>query len=361
MTLRSRSLNEMTALFAVVLTGLVVASVAEARPENMRWTHSRPTEVQRFEVRVSAMDGSSSQIMNLGVPSRGSNGIYQADVEVGSGDVRLEMRAFGPGLVASTWTPAQTRLDGSAGGGGGGGGTTTVPVSAGTVIPPIVGSAGRFDFGTDAVGPNVNGWFDTRANNSLVENNTLFDIVEIGTNRILHTSSAQTAIHSHARDASSVWSNFVLTGRMATDESTGILGVTTYSEYPSADRYYRLSNAGGGSFILEGRPALSCSATDTGITPSAGSWYNFAFDVVDRGSYNQVRAKVWLAGTSEPSIFQVDCNDATSGRPQQGTIGVYSAGIGQKYWDDLEIVQGSVVPTQPPAPPVLIQVVPAQP
>jgi hypothetical protein len=149
---------------------------------------------------------------------------------------------------------------------------------------------------------------------------------------------------------------------MATDESGGRIGVTTYSEYRSSDRYYRLANANGGSFMIEARPVtLSCTTSDTGITPTAGTWYRFEFDVVDRGTYNQVRAKVWRAGTAEPVNFQADCVDNTSSRPRQGTLGVYSAGSGQKYWDDLEIIEGAVVPTVPPAPPVLLQVVPAQP
>jgi len=358
MTLRSDNFNRIAPLAAAALITLWFASTAQARPENLRWTHTRASEVQRFEVRVSSIDGSSSQIVDLGVPFLGSTGVYDTDVEVGDGDVRIEMRAFGPGGVPSIWTQPQTRLGSS----GGGSGSGTVSVPDGTTIPPVTGADQRFDFEADAVGSNVSEWIDTRSNFSLVQNNSLFDVVQLGTNRVLHTSSAQTAIHSHAQGAGNSWTNFRMTGRMAIDESSGRVGVTTYSEYPSADRYYRLANANGGSFVLEGRPGtLTCTTSDTGVTPTAGTWYHFKFDVVDRGTYNQIRARIWRAGTSEPANFQAECVDETSTRTRRGSIGVYAAGLGQKYWDDLELIEGSVVPTVPPAPPVLLQVVPAQP
>jgi len=340
---------------------LLLASTADARPEILNWTHSRPTEVQRFEARVSSTDGSSAQIFDLGVPTPLSDGIYEASLEVGTEDVRIEMRAFGPGLVASAWTQPQVRAA-STGGGGSGGGSNLVPVGAGTTIAPVAGASNRFDFSGNAVGSSNPPWFDTGANYSRVENDSLFDVIQISANRVLHTASTQTAIHSHTRGSQYVWTNFMLTGRMATDDPAGTLGVTTYSQYPSTDRYYRLVSHAGGSFVLEGRPGLSCSgSTDTGVVPSAGSWYRFEFDVVDQGGDNQIRAKVWRAGSAEPGSYQIDCRDSASDRPRQGTIGVYASGSGQKYWDDLEVIEAVVVSPTPPEPPILLQVVPVTP
>ena len=265
---------------------------------------------------------------------------------------KIELRAFSSSLVASPWTPAQVRLAPSAGGGsgggtgggsGGGGGSETVPVDGGVPTQPIPGAANRFDFTSSAVGLSSPPWFDTRANYSRTEDDSLFGVVALGTNRVLHSDSTEDAIHSHTEGSGNVWTNFVLHGRMAVDHPAATIGVTTYSQYPASDAYYRLANNNGGSFVLEGRPGLSCSGVDTGVVAAAGTWYRFELDVVDRGTTNEIRAKIWREGDSEPGAFQVTCVDATNNRPRQGTIGVYSGGAGQKYWDDIEIVVATIV------------------
>ena len=88
MTFRSRSLSRLSPFCAVALICLFSASQVEARPENLRWTHLQPSNVQRFEARVSALDSSSTQTIDLGVPAADSDGIYEMAVEAGDDDVQ---------------------------------------------------------------------------------------------------------------------------------------------------------------------------------------------------------------------------------------------------------------------------------
>lgn len=341
---------------------LAVAVEAQARTELLRWAHPS-NDVQLFEVRVNFADG-STQILPLGVPTLGQGGIYEASVEVGDGDVTVALRATGPNSVQSAWSVTQTRL------GSGSppaptpdpGGSTTVPVGGGSTIPPTVGAEIHVDFSTDPVGNVANGWVDTASGHSLVVDDSLFDVVQVGGNHVLHTGSDDLDIHSHLSASGSSWSNFELRGRMAVDQPDSSIGVTTYSGYHGTDTYYRLGRTAGGSIRLEGRPALSCSGTDSGLVPSAGEWIRFELDVIDNGSNNRVRAKVWRQGSTEPANPQIDCVDSSGGRPTQGTFGVWASGPGQKYWDDFEVMQGVAgLPATPPEPPVLLQILPVTP
>ena len=71
-----------------------------------------------------------------------------------------------------------------------------------------------------------------------------------------------------------------------------------------------------------------------------------------------VRARVWPEWEPEPTTWQIDCVDAAADRLVAGTIGVWSMGPGEKYWDDLAVFaldgSGTPVPLEPPPPPVLL-------
>jgi len=385
MTFRSRSLRRL-ALCSLALSGVALAGTAQARPERLRWTHLRPSEVQRFDARVSALDGSNEQIVSLGVPTRDGDGVYETTVEVGDGDVQIALRAAGPGGVLSAWSATRVRLaptsstggstggsgggstgggsgGGSTGGGTGSGGDGSIPVGAGTPITPTPGASQRFDFSASPVGNAVAGWLDTRANYSLASDDNLFGVTELGTNRVLYTSSIQNDIHSHAMGANNVWSSFEVRGRMAFDHDGAAIGITTYSGYDAQDTYYRLGRAPGGEFVLSGRHALSCGTPGTGVTPVPGDWYRFELHVQDLGASNQIVAKIWRQDQpeGEPAEAQISCTDSSAQRPRDGRIGVWSGGSGRKYWDDLEIIesQGGGTGTAP-APPVLLRILPVE-
>lgn len=352
----------------MALVGVMAAFQAHARPELLRWAHPSPGEVQDFEARVRAADGSGEQIVSLSVPPLQA-GIYEATIEVGDGHKLIALRATGPGGVQSVWSSERFRADpsgsgGSTGGGGGtgGGGDGSVPVGAGTALTPTPGATQRFDFASATDGPSVAPWVDTRANYSLQTDDSLFGVTSLGSNRVLFTDSNESDIHTHADGNSNVWGDYEVRGRMAIDHPSASIGVTTYSQYRTSDAYYRLGRSDGGPFAIEGRPALSCSNSGNLVTPSAGEWYRFEFDVQDMGSSNRVRAKVWRQGDSEPSDYTMSCVDSSAQRPSGGRIGVWASGTGSKYWDDFEVVLGQGSGSnEPPAPPVLIQVIPLAP
>lgn len=364
MPLRSHSFASGGAFAAcVILTLVTLATEAQARPEVLRWTHSR-SDVQRFDALVRDANGSNPNVISLGVPSRNSNGEYTTEIDV-EGDVLVSLRAIGPnsstdvsnwtsprffaGAPGETPTPPPTPPP-----------TTTVPVNGGTPLTPTPGAAARFDFSGGSAGPNISGWVDTRRDYSLSVDDALFDRVNLGSNAVLHTASTDSHIHAHVTGLGGPWSNFELRGRMAVDEPAASVGVTTYSGYPGSDAYYRLGRTANGNFRLEARHGLSCSSIDSGVgSAMAGRWVRFEFDVEDGASSNRIRAKVWYADAAEPAGPQIDCVDNSPNRPRQGTIGAWSAGDGQKYWDDFEIIQGvAPAPTPPPQPPLLLQIIP---
>lgn len=345
------------AILAMVATSLGFAASAEARLETLRWTHPR-SDASDFEVRVLTLSTSSSLIRSLGVSGQPVGTGYVADVEVGDGDVEIQLRALGPGGEASSWTNALLRRGPDAPTPPAPEPTPEIDPGAGTPIPPTAGAALRMDFSGDAPGASVDGWVDTAANYSLSVDDQLFEVVSVEGNRMLSTDSTQNAIHSTA--TGTVRNNFEVRGRMAIDHPDGQIGVTTYSAYPNADLHYRISNEAGESFRFVARPGVVCESADSGVSPAAGQWIRFELDVRDEGNQNRIVAKVWPASQSEPASPQIDCVDSSAGRPTQGAIGVWSSGLGRKFWDDFETFQGVTGggSASAPLPPLLIQIVP---
>ncbi len=132
---------------------------------------------------------------------------------------------------------------------------------------------------------------------------------------------------------------------LITDPGAGI-GVTVHSKYTMADAYYRLRHWGSSEFAMEPHPAgtpVSCDSISSGVVPQANQWYRFRFEVTPNQTSTSLRAKVWRDGTSEPSSWQVRCEDGLSDRLRSGTVGLWSMGPGSKYWDDLEVSDGTGV------------------
>jgi hypothetical protein len=186
------------------------------------------------------------------------------------------------------------------------------------------------------------GWIDTDAGNSLEEIPALFETFEFGDGNVsFGTSSVDTDIHSHyLGENSSQWSSYEYSGRMQVDHPDGGIGVTLFSGYPDADVYYQLRRQGDSSFsvVSRGAGALVCSGSaDTGVTVLEDAWYWFRFQAVVTASGTRVRARVWHEADPEPSGWQVDCVDDGAAAIVAGAPGVWSAGNGNKYWDDLEV------------------------
>jgi hypothetical protein len=195
------------------------------------------------------------------------------------------------------------------------------------------------DFEKYSTGSNPADWFNTKAGNSMVEDNKLFKVHSINNNKVFGTTSTLTNIHSHhIKSYIDKLSSAEYMGRMMmTDPASGI-GVTFLSHYPFTDTYYRLRCDRWNSFSLAPHPHATAKVfgiTKTGVTAKANQWYRFRIKIQDTGSRTNILAKIWPENASEPAQWQIDAYDNTSKRLTSGTFGGWSGGAGKKYWDDL--------------------------
>ena len=186
-------------------------------------------------------------------------------------------------------------------------------------------------------------WFDTEADNSLVVNNALFEVFDVGAETVFGTASVGANVHSHYVDAGSdTWSSLVFTGRMKVAHADGGVGVTFWSDYPDSIAYYRLRRHQWDEefHLAPYGTSITSGTTHTGVVAWPGVWYHFVIVVENQDSLSRtaVRVKIWPEGDVEPSTWQADGFDESPGRLTSGTIGVWSMGPGNKYWDDLEVI-----------------------
>lgn len=345
-----------SAISTVLWTGaLLIAAVApaSARVETLRWSHPDPSTVGGFRVHYGTTSRTYTQTIDIGKPTPIS-GVFTYSLSVPDSDtVYVANTAYASGFPDSDYSN-EKRFDGIA---------PPPPVTPPpTPEPPSTPSpaASWFqNFESLATGTAVPGWRDTSANNSFVEDDSLFAVTSLSGNRVLSTSSYDINIHSHLSTAGSgSWSDYELRGRMQISSSVGGVGVTAYSRYPTEDKYYRLRRYKTSAFELSAHGTTpSCSQPITSVVPQPGQWYRFRLEVKPTSSGNSIRAKIWADSAAEPAQWQATCTDDTATRPTSGTIGVWSMGDGAKYWDDLEIIPLSTstpTPTVPPPAPILL-------
>ncbi len=195
-----------------------------------------------------------------------------------------------------------------------------------------------------ACGDEPDDWYDTAANNSMAQQDGLFQVLCLGAERAFGTTSTATNIHAHYVGAGAAqWSTYTYTGRMRLADTRAGIGVTFFSDYPNSDAYYRIRRgdwSGGRAFMLGRHPddVTGLAGTlSTAVTPAADAWYRFRIEVEDTGPRTEIRAKFWAEGAAEPSDWQIDAYDASSQRLRAGTVGVWSMAHDAKYWDDLRV------------------------
>ena len=217
--------------------------------------------------------------------------------------------------------------------------------------PPVDNGTDAFyfeDFESYRNRDDAEGWLDTAARNSTVEDPRLFSVFEQSDgNRALATSSLAPDIHSHLLEGGSeYWRDYEYSGRMQFERDPSGIGVTLYSDYPNSDSYYRLGRSSeeestnGGAFQLSGHPhgSEACvGLTDSGVVPVPDVWYRFRFQALTVGIASHLRAKVWSESGSEPADWQIDCAVAAPIAISSGRPGVWATGRGDKLWDDLEV------------------------
>jgi len=341
----------MTSVLAPIATLLVLggtllaSSPASARTEILRWTEPSGQDVVRFELLIGPSPSNHAETRDLGLPATDGQGIYTSSFVVpDEDDVYIAVRAVGSTGLLSPASNEQLRS----------GMVVSTPPPGSTASGPSDPAALAW---VDFSQGGANDWLDTRAGNSLVQDDALFTVASLGGHSALMTQSAGDYIHSHFDGTPSSFSNMVLSGRMAIDRADAGIGVTAYSQYPNADVYYRLAQRPNETFRIASHPSasVSCSNADTGVTPQPGRWYVFELVVADEGAQNRISASVWEQGTSKPGSPQAQCVDASSGRPSAGRFGVWSMGTGQKYWDEFEVIGlGGGAGPAPLDPPVLL-------
>ena len=350
-----------------VSMSLLVSASALAGTETLRWYHPSPGEVTGFKI----VQGSSSQSYDvtedIGLISA-VNDVYTATVVVpdaiGTFVAVVAYNADGDSVPSNERFFAATSVE---------------PDPSPEPDPSLDDATRLFPldanmlYGTNFAPPATGDWFDTGANNSLARDDSLFVISAVSGTNAFVTTDTSTNIHSHIVSGdSAAWTDYEVRGRMLMTQSSGGLGVTTFSDYPNSDMYYRLRSAPGinNEFRLTVHPqdiaSLVCTSDSTGVTPSTNTWYVFRIRTTNGATSTIIEAKVWPSTGSEPSAWQARCEDVRVSRATGGTVGVWSMGGGTKAWDDLEVIladSGSSTPpspSEPPEPPVLIEITPAQ-
>lgn len=190
-------------------------------------------------------------------------------------------------------------------------------------------------------GANLDEWLDTADGSSTNAADGSFTVFDLGGELALGTESELMNIHSHLQGAQDVLSlsAYEFRGRLLINDSNGGVGVTVFSDYPNSDTYYRLRRYGSqASFQLSHHGSNLSGQLDTGVTPLANVWYQFAVRVEDSGDETIVSAKVWAEGQEEPSSWQAEGRSSGASRIMSGTVGLWSFGSGGKFWDDLRVV-----------------------
>ncbi len=185
--------------------------------------------------------------------------------------------------------------------------------------------------------PDVAPWIDTQSGSLLVDD-SLFAVGIDGSDPVITTDSIATNIHSHLAAPDSLSLSYqTFTGRMKIGDPDGSIGVTMFSQYPAEDAYYRLRRYAGTSFhIAPHGTSISGGDTSASLTIEADTWYEFRVELEDTGR-TEIRARVWAAGTSEPTGWAIDCWDNNATRLTTGTVGAWSMGPGSKSWGELSI------------------------
>ncbi len=182
-----------------------------------------------------------------------------------------------------------------------------------------------------------NGWIDTSAGNSMQEDPNLFKTALFDGRKVFKTSSDNVNIHSHYYQSDSHdWKNYVFSGKLYKDTAVSGIGITFLSDYPNSDKYYRLRTEDSYDFYISPHgTSITSGTSSTSINAQANNWYNFKIYVQDNNSYTKIKAKVWKEDINEPNSWQIDCNDASTTRLTEGTVGLWAMETGNKYWDNL--------------------------
>lgn len=289
---------------------------ADQRVEFLNWAHAAPEAVVGFEVHYGTEPGVYSQVVDVG---------YTFSHELLIDDAQNYYAAIVAYDEVQSSSPSNEIAF-----------LATDP-PGGPPLPPETSWSEGFD--AAAPGATVPDWLDTGPGSSLIEDDSLFHVVNVGGNQVLTTTSGELDIHSHfVGDAGTTWANYEIRGKLLFSDNAAGIGVTSHSHYPSDDVYFSFLKDPNDQFRLYTHPSGSnCDGASTDVVPIANAWQRFRLNIREFGSVTVVRAKIWADATAEPAAWQVACTDFSDSRPAAGTVGVWSGGSGTKQWDALEV------------------------
>lgn len=236
-----------------------------------------------------------------------------------------------------------------------------------TGVPDVMAANAVIPAHTALYPPTSTGtWRDTQANNSMVEDASIFEVRVIAGYLALHSARQLANAHSHYMDEEfdAGGGGFEFTCRVMLntdpdDPTPASGGITILSQYDTVgvgtDSYYRIRANGAfsptWSYVLNdhGTPdaAQWTGTLDSGVIPEPGAWYLFRVQVEDTGSATEIRCRIWRDGDAEPSGWQIDMSDPSAGRLTSGKIGVWisDTGGGDRAWAGFA-VDGTPIPLE---------------
>lgn len=197
------------------------------------------------------------------------------------------------------------------------------------------------NFNSYANGGDPTGWVDTKADFSLAQDDALFKIYDVDT-KVFGSRGNHRDVHSHLVQAGSdAWTNYEVSGRFFLEDEDDVFGITFFSKYPTADKYYSFANIGDdGTLMMSGRGTSLTSREggwDSGVTPEEETWYRFRVQVKDVNAQTHIAGKAWKASEAEPASWQTTSFDDSATRSSAGTIGMWVSAGDDVYLDDVEV------------------------
>ena len=180
----------------------------------------------------------------------------------------------------------------------------------------------------------------TKPGNSMVSDDSLFGLIETDGVETLYAIASGTNYHSHSGEV--VEGSQTFYGEFMVGTARASLGVTFLSQYPVADKYYRLRSQSGGQLRISPHGTTVRGDTDLGVTPQAGAWYSFRIEVDVDEEETRIRARSWPLTEPEPVGWQAECFDSTANRLQSGKVGVWTMRGGRRYWRRFSVQPTSV-------------------
>ena len=204
-------------------------------------------------------------------------------------------------------------------------------------------------------GENPTGWVDTCDRITPQDASGLFGPLDLQGRTVLGTDSTLDGIHSHYFPAGGdvlSWANYSYRGKVRFSDDASGIGLSVLSRTPETiDQYYVLRrDAEQPTLHLAAHPlgvqpltAEPDSSLDSGLLLQPETDYFVLVEVNTDAARTQIRAKVWAAGTLEPSAFQIRAVDDSDIRISAGTVGIWAAGPGTKTFDDLTVHQETLL------------------